>query len=119
MTVPPSQGAEPLQSRCCAGLWLCWRLDWWHRWSMRNCKHLGFAYNYRTMSRLTDHHFPLNYLLSPLMQAAVSSAVADYLMAIKAHLTTRPNHVPENLIAAVRWQAIGELYHVSWSPLGL
>src|SRR5882724_11114537 len=35
------------------------------------------------------------------MQAAVSSAVADDLMAIKAHLMTRPNHVPGNLIAAV------------------
>ena len=47
------------------------------------------------------------------MQAAVSSAVADDLMAIKAHLMTRPNHVPGNLVAVVSWQAIGELYHVS------
>src|SRR5882724_2033195 len=53
------------------------------------------------------------------MQAAVSSAVADDLMAIKAHLTTRPNHVPGNLVAAVSWHVIGELYHVSWSLLGL
>ena len=53
------------------------------------------------------------------MQAAVSSTVADDLMAIKAHLTTRPNHVPGNLVAVVSWHAIGELYHVSWSLLGL
>src|SRR5882724_4374046 len=53
------------------------------------------------------------------MQAAVSSAVADDLMAIQAHLTTCPKHVPGNLIAAVSWHAIGELYHVSRSPLEL
>ena len=53
------------------------------------------------------------------MQAAVSSAVANDLMAIKAHLTTRSNHVPGNLIVVVSWQAIRELYHVSRSPLGL
>jgi len=53
------------------------------------------------------------------MQATISSAVADDLMAINAHLTTRPNHVPGNLVAAVSWHVIGELYHVSWSLLGL
>ena len=49
------------------------------------------------------------------MQAAISSAVADDLMSIKAHLMTQPNHVPGNLVTAVSWQAIGELYHVSRS----
>src|SRR5882724_3907396 len=47
------------------------------------------------------------------MQAAVSDAVADDLMAIRAHLSTRPSLVPSNLVAAVSWHAIGELYHVS------
>src|SRR5882724_10981531 len=53
------------------------------------------------------------------MQAAISSAVANDLMAIQAHLTTHPKHVPGNLVAAVSWHAIGELYHISWSPLYL
>src|SRR5882724_13120498 len=53
------------------------------------------------------------------MQAAVSSTIADNLMAIHTHLTTCPKHVPGNLIAAVSWHAFGELYHVSWSPLEL
>ena len=43
------------------------------------------------------------------MQAAISSAVADNLMAIKAHLATRPEHVPVNLVVAMGWHAIGEL----------
>ena len=47
------------------------------------------------------------------MQAIISSTMANDLMAIKAHLKTRPEHTPENLIAAVGWHAIGELYHVS------
>ena len=47
------------------------------------------------------------------MQAIISSAVADDLMAIKAHLKTRPKHTPENLVAAVGWHTIGELYQVS------
>src|SRR5882724_4166046 len=51
------------------------------------------------------------------MQEAISSAMADDLMAIQAHLTTRPKHVPGNLVTAVSWHAIGELYHVSQSPL--
>ena len=53
------------------------------------------------------------------MQAAVSNAIADDLMAIKAHLTTRPKHTPRNLVAAMSWHAIGELYHVSQLPLRL
>src|SRR5882724_7494675 len=53
------------------------------------------------------------------MQAAVSNAMADDLLAIQAHLTTHPKHVPGNLVAVVSWHAIGELYHVSWSLLGL
>jgi len=53
------------------------------------------------------------------MQAVISSAVADDLMAIKAHLTTHPKHTAGNLVAAVSWHAIRELYHVSWSPFGL
>src|SRR5882724_2156524 len=53
------------------------------------------------------------------MQAAVSSTVANDLMAIQAHLTTHPKHVPGNLIAVVSWHTIRELYHVSQSPLGL
>src|SRR5882724_1231254 len=53
------------------------------------------------------------------MQAAVSNAVTNDLMAIKAHLSTCPSHVPGNLIVAVSWDAIGELYHVSQSPLYL
>src|SRR5882724_1253830 len=53
------------------------------------------------------------------MQAAVSNAIADDLMAIKAHLTTCPKHTPGNLIAAVSWHVIGELYHVSQSSLGV
>ena len=53
------------------------------------------------------------------MQAAVSNAVADDLMAIKAHLSTCPSHLPGNLIAVVSWHAIGELYHVSRLPLYL
>jgi len=52
------------------------------------------------------------------MQAAISNAITDDLMAIKAHLTTRPKHTPGNLVAAVSWHVIGELYHVSQSPLG-
>src|SRR5882724_3180617 len=47
------------------------------------------------------------------MQAAVSDTVADDLMAIRAHLSTCPSLVPGNLVAAVSWHAIGELYHVS------
>jgi len=53
------------------------------------------------------------------MQAAVANAVADDLMAIQAHLTTFPKHIPGNLVAMVSWHAIGELYHVSWLLLGL
>ena len=53
------------------------------------------------------------------MQAAVTNAMADNLMAIWAHLMTFPKHVPGNLIAMVSWHAIGELYHVSWSLMGL
>src|SRR5882724_12185473 len=53
------------------------------------------------------------------MQAAVSSAMANNLMAIQAHLTTCPKHIPGNLIAVVSWHAIAELYHVSQSPLEL
>ena len=53
------------------------------------------------------------------MPAAVSSAVANNLMAIQAHLTTHPKHIPGNLITTVSWHAIRELYHVSWLPLGL
>src|SRR5882724_1499711 len=53
------------------------------------------------------------------MQAVVSSAVTDDLLAIQAHLTTHPKHVPGNLITVVSWHAIRELYHVSWSLLGL
>jgi len=52
------------------------------------------------------------------MQAAVSSAVANDLMAIKAHLATQPKHIPANLIAAMGWHAIGELYHVRRSKSG-
>ena len=51
------------------------------------------------------------------MQAIISSAVTNDLMAIKAHLTTHPKHTPGNLIAAVSWHVIGELYNVSQSPL--
>jgi len=47
------------------------------------------------------------------MQAVISSAMADDLMAIKAHLKTLPEHTPENLIGAVSWHVIRELYHVS------
>jgi len=53
------------------------------------------------------------------MQAAISSAMANDLMAIKAHLMTQPSHVPWNLITVVSWHAIGELYHVSQLPLGM
>src|SRR5882724_858743 len=53
------------------------------------------------------------------MQATVSNAVTDDLLAIKAHLSTHPSHIPENLVAAVSWHAIGELYHISRSPLYL
>jgi len=53
------------------------------------------------------------------MQAAVTNTLADDLMAIWAHLTTCPKHVPGNLVAAVSWHVIGELYHVSWLLLGL
>src|SRR5882724_1292415 len=53
------------------------------------------------------------------MQAAVSNAVTNDLMAIKAHLSTCPSHVPGNLVVAVSWHAIGELYHISQSPLYL
>src|SRR5882724_10239523 len=53
------------------------------------------------------------------MQAAVSSAMADDLMAIQAHLTTCPKHIPGNLVTAVSWHTIGELYHVSRLPLEL
>src|SRR5882724_3238088 len=53
------------------------------------------------------------------MQAAISSTMANDLMAIQAHLTTHPKHVPGNLITAVSWHVIGELYHVSQSPLEL
>jgi len=52
------------------------------------------------------------------MQAAISSTVADDLMAIKAHLATLPEHIPMNLVAAMGWHAIGELYHVRRSKLG-
>src|SRR5882724_10719829 len=47
------------------------------------------------------------------MQAAVSNAVTNDLLAIEAHLQARPRHSPSNLVAAVSWHAIGELYHVS------
>src|SRR5882724_285174 len=53
------------------------------------------------------------------MQAAVSSAVANNLMTIQAHLTTCPKHIPGHLVTVVSWHAIGELYHVSQSPLEL
>src|SRR5882724_8657065 len=53
------------------------------------------------------------------MQAAISNAVADDLMAIKAHLSMPPSHIPGNLVAAVSWHAIGELYHICWLPLYL
>ena len=53
------------------------------------------------------------------MQAAISSAVADNLMAIQAHLTTHPKHIPGNLVTAVSWHMIGELNHVSRLPLEL
>src|SRR5882724_8961859 len=89
-----------------------WPLDWQHRWSMRAYEHLGCAYNCRLVSRLTDpFHNSSRFLL--LMQAAISSAVADDLMAIKAHLQARPSHLPRNLVACVSWHAIGTLYHVS------
>src|SRR5882724_6215456 len=47
------------------------------------------------------------------MQAAVSDAIADDLMAIRAHLSTCPSLVPGNLVVVVSWHAIGELYHIS------
>src|SRR5882724_6222741 len=47
------------------------------------------------------------------MQAAVSDAVADDLMAIRAHLSTCPSLVPGNLVVVVSWHAIGKLYHIS------
>ena len=53
------------------------------------------------------------------MQAIVSSTITDDLMAIKAHLTTRPKHTPGNLVTDVSWHAIRELYHVSQSSLGV
>ena len=53
------------------------------------------------------------------MQAAVTNAMANDLMAIWAHLMTHPKHVPRNLVTTVSWHAIGKLYHVSWSLLGL
>jgi len=49
------------------------------------------------------------------MQATISDAIADDLMAIKAHLQVQPSHVPRNLIAGVSWHVIGELYYVSQS----
>src|SRR5882724_1256394 len=60
VTVPPSQGAEPLRSSWCAGLRSYWPFNWWHQWSMRDCERLGFAYNYGVMSRPTDYHCPSN-----------------------------------------------------------
>src|SRR5882724_2809368 len=53
------------------------------------------------------------------MQAAISNAVANDLLAIEAHLQARPRHSPSNLVAAVSWHAIGELYHVSQLSLFL
>jgi len=47
------------------------------------------------------------------MQAAISNAVANNLMAIKAHLQMQPSHVPGNLITGVSWHAIRELYYMS------
>jgi len=57
--------------------------------------------------------------LAYLSHHASCHAVADALLAINAHLSTRPSHVPGNLIVVVSWHAIGELYHVSRSPLYL
>src|SRR5882724_7515112 len=53
------------------------------------------------------------------MQAAISNAVANDLLAIEAHLQARPQHSPSNLVVAVSWHAIGELYHVSQLSLFL
>jgi len=53
------------------------------------------------------------------MQSAFSNAVTNDLLAIKAHLSTCPSHIPGNLIVAVSWHAIRELYHISWPPLYL
>jgi len=96
------QGAEPLRSRWFAG----WCLNWQHQWSVCDYRHLGPAYNYGLMSRSTNQFFPPILLLSPTMQAAISSAMADDLLAIQAHLTMRPSHTPRNLIVAVSWQAV-------------
>src|SRR5882724_3952295 len=53
------------------------------------------------------------------MQAAISNAVTNDLLAIKAHLLMHPSHIPGNLVAAVSWHVIRELYHISQSPLYL
>jgi len=96
-----------------------WHLDWWCQWSVHDYKHLGPAYNCRSISSPTNQYCPLIYLVSPSIQAAVSSTVANDLMAIQDYLMTCPKHVPSNLITVVNWHAIGELYHVSWLLLGL
>src|SRR5882724_7044183 len=89
-----------------------WPLDWQHWWSMRAYERLGCAYNCRLILRLTDP-FPNSSCFLLLMQAAISNAVVDDLMAIKAHIQARPSHLPGNVIACVSWHAIGTLYHVS------
>ena len=47
------------------------------------------------------------------MLTNASHDLANDLMAIWAHLQTQLSHIPGNLIAAMSWHAIGELYHVS------
>ena len=53
------------------------------------------------------------------MQAAISNAVANDLLAIKAHLLKHPSHIPGNPVVVVSWHAIRELYHMSRLPLYL
>jgi len=48
------------------------------------------------------------------MSGDITPPITQDLMVLKAHVLTQPNLMLGNLVAVMRWNAVRELYLVSW-----
>jgi len=85
-------------------------------WSVLSTGCLGFAYNCRLMSRLINHILPLDLPSTLLMSSDLCPPITHDLLTLQAHVAIQPELSPGNLVSIVQWNAIGELYLVSWAP---
>ena len=68
------------------------------------------TYNCGPILRLTNHNF---HPLLLKMSGDLTPPITQDLMALQAHVSTRPTLLPGNLVAVVSWNAVGEFYLVS------